>query len=125
VIAHYPDGSSRDVTRDAVLSSSNFNVATVTNGTTGSGVVESIRRGETAILVRYEGAYAANQITVLGDRTGFAWADSPEFNYVDTHVNNKLKTVKTLAADLCSESEFLRRVSLDLTGLTPSLEQVK
>lgn len=125
VIAHYPDGTSRDVTRDAVFSSSNFNVATVTNSTGNSGVVESVRRGETAILVRYEGAYAANQVTVLGDRTGFAWVESPEFNYVDTHVNNKLKKMKTLPAELCTDAEFLRRVSLDLTGLTPSLEQVK
>jgi len=125
VIAHYQDGSSRDVTRDAVFSSSNFNVATVTNGTAGSGVVESQRRGETAILVRYEGAYAANQITVLGDRTGFAWVDTPEFNFVDTHVNNKLKKMKTLPAELCTDAEFLRRVSVDLTGLPPSLEQVK
>ncbi len=125
VIAHYPDGTSRDVTRDAVFSSSNFNVATVTNSTGNSGVVESFRRGETAILVRYEGAYAANQITVLGDRTGFAWVDSPELNFVDTHVNNKLKKMKTLPAELCTDAEFLRRISLDLTGLTPSLEQVK
>jgi hypothetical protein len=125
VIAHYADGSSRDVTRDAVFSSSNFNVATVTNTTESSGVVESVRRGETAILVRYEGAYAANQITVLGDRTGFAWVDSPEFNFVDKHVNNKLKKMKTLPAELCTDAEFLRRLSLDLTGLPPSLEQVK
>ena len=40
VIAHYPDGTSRDVTRDAVFSSSNFNVATVTNSIANSGVVE-------------------------------------------------------------------------------------
>ncbi|MGE5190886.1 MAG: DUF1549 domain-containing protein, partial [Deltaproteobacteria bacterium] len=125
VIAHYPDGTSRDVTRDAVFSSSNFNVATVTNSTGNSGVVESIRRGETAILVRYEGAYAANQITVLGDRTGFAWADSPEFNFVDKHINNKLKKMKTLPSELCTDAEFLRRISLDLTGLPPTLEQVK
>jgi hypothetical protein len=125
VIAHYADGTSRDVTRDAVFSSSNFNVATVTNSTDSSGVVESIRRGETAILVRYEGAYAANQITVLGDRTGFSWVDTPEFNLIDKHVNNKLKKMKTLPAELCTDAEFLRRVSLDLTGLPPTLEQVK
>jgi len=125
VIAHYPDGTSRDVTRDAVFSSSDFNVATVTNSTGNSGVVESIRRGETAILVRYEGAYAANPITVLGDRTGFAWVDSPEYNFIDTKVNDKLKKMKTLPAELCSDAEFLRRVSVDLTGLPPSLEQVK
>ncbi|MGQ0633705.1 MAG: DUF1549 and DUF1553 domain-containing protein [Planctomycetaceae bacterium] len=125
VIAHYADGATRDVTRDAVYSSSNFNVATVTNTTASSGVVESVRRGETAVLVRYEGAYAANQITVLGDRTGFAWVESPELNYIDRHVNNKLQKMLTLPSDLCTDAEFLRRVSVDLTGLPPTMEQVK
>jgi hypothetical protein len=125
VMAHYPDGTTRDVTRDAVFSSSNFNTATVTNTTASSGVVESLRRGETAILVRYEGAYAANQITVLGDRTGFAWVDSPEFNDIDRHVNDKLKKMKTLPSGLSTDAEFLRRVSVDLTGIPPTLEQVK
>lgn len=125
VIAHFPDGSTRDVTRDAVFSSSNFNVATVTTSLASSGLVESMRRGETAILVRYEGAYAANQITVLGDRNGFAWVDSPEHNYIDRHVNDKLRKMKTLPAELCTDAEFLRRVSLDLTGLPPTLEQVR
>jgi hypothetical protein len=125
VIAHYPDGTSRDVTRDAVFSSSNFNTATVTNTTTSSGVVESLRRGETAILVRYEGAYAANQMTVLGDRTGFAWVDSPEANFIDRHVNDKLKKMKTLPSGPSTDEEFLRRVSVDLTGIPPTLEQVK
>ncbi|HTI49607.1 MAG TPA: DUF1549 domain-containing protein, partial [Planctomycetaceae bacterium] len=125
VIAHYADGTTRDVTRDAVFSSSNFNTATVTNTTASSGVVESLRRGETAILVRYEGAYAANQITVLGDRTGFAWVDSPEFNFIDKHVNDKLKKMKTLPSELSTDAEFLRRVSVDLSGIPPTLEQVQ
>lgn len=125
VLAHFPDGTMRDVTRDAVFSSSNFNVATVTNSLASSGVVESIRRGETAILIRYEGAYAVNQVTVLGDRTGFTWVDSPELNFVDTYVNQKLKKIRTLPSDLCTDSEFLRRVSIDLSGLPPTAEQVK
>src|SRR5262249_10239419 len=49
----------------------------------------------------------------------------PEFNFVDTHVNNKLRKMKTLPAELCTDAEFLRRISLDLTGLPPTLEQVK
>ncbi|RPI81780.1 MAG: DUF1549 domain-containing protein, partial [Planctomycetaceae bacterium] len=125
VIAHFPDGSTRDVTRDAVFSSSNFNVATVTNTLASSGVVESIRRGETAILVRYEGAYAVNQITVLGDRTGFAWVDSAEHNFIDKLVNQKLQKIKTLPSDLCTDSEFLRRASIDLSGLPPTAAEVK
>lgn len=125
VIARYADGTSRDVTRDVIFSSSAFSVATVTNERDNSGLVKAVRRGETAILVKYEGAFAANNITVLGDRTGYAWQTSPEFNYIDTHVNAKLRKIRTQASDLCTDAEFLRRVSLDLTGLPPSAAQVE
>ena len=86
VIAHYADGTSRDVTRDAICDTSNFEIATV--GPTGR--VEAVRRGEAAALVRYEGQYAVAPITVIGTRDGYAWKESPEFNFVDTHVNAKL-----------------------------------
>ncbi len=125
VIAHFDDGTSRDVTREAVYSSSDFNVATVENAGKLAGTVKSVRRGETAILVRYEGAYAVNTITVLGDRSGFAWEDSPEFNFVDTHVNTKLRKLKIQASGLCTDAEFLRRISLDLTGMPPTADQAR
>ncbi|MDB5347711.1 MAG: hypothetical protein JWP89_6088 [Schlesneria sp.] len=121
VIATFADGTSRDVTRDSIFESSNFEVATVG----GTGQVKAVRRGETSILVRYEGAYASNTVLVLGTREGFAWKDSPEFNFIDTHVNNKLKRLKIQPADLCSDAEFLRRVTLDLTGLPANGEQTK
>lgn len=121
VIATFADGSSRDVTREAIFESSNFEVATVS----GTGLVKAVRRGETSILVRYEGVYASNTLLVLGTREGYAWKDSPEFNFVDQHVNNKLKRLKIQAADLCTDAEFLRRVSLDLTGLPATGEQTK
>lgn len=121
VIATFADGSSRDVTREAIFESSNFEVATVS----GAGLVKAVRRGETSILVRYEGVYASNTLLVLGTREGYAWKDSPEFNFIDHHVNNKLKRLKIQAADLCTDAEFLRRVSLDLTGLPATGEQTK
>ena len=119
VIAYFDDGTSREVTRDAVFEVSNFEVATV-NAT---GQVKAVRRGETPVLVRYEGTYASNTAIVLGKREGFEWKDSPEFNFIDTLVNNKLKRLKILPADLCTDAEFLRRVSLDLTGLPSTGEQ--
>lgn len=121
VRAHYPDGSTRDVTRDAVFDTSNFEAATVSE----SGRIEAVRRGEAAALVRYEGCFAAAPVTVLGDREGFEWQPSPEFNFVDEHVNNKLKRVKVLPSELCTDAEFLRRVSLDLTGVTPTVEETR
>ena len=120
VLAHYPDGSVREVTREAVITSSNGDVADIKNG-----LVISKRRGEAAVLVRYEGNYAAKGITVMGDRTGFAWADVPEYNYIDQHVNAKLKKMKIVPSDLCTDAEFIRRVSLDLTGLPPKPERVR
>jgi hypothetical protein len=69
VLAHYPDGKTRDVTREAVVTSNNPDVTGITNG-----VVTAIRRGEAAILVRYEGNYATREVTVMGDRTGYKWA---------------------------------------------------
>jgi len=41
--------------------------------------------------MRYEGAYAAIRSPCLGDRTGFAWVDSPAFNDIDTKSHEKLK----------------------------------
>ncbi|WP_010581909.1 DUF1549 domain-containing protein [Schlesneria paludicola] len=121
VIAYFSDGTSRDVTRDAVFEVSNFEVATVSPG----GEIKAVRRGETPVLVRYEGAYASNTAIVLGKREGFEWKDSPEFNFIDKHVNAKLKRLKILPAELCSDADFLRRVSLDLTGLPATGDQTK
>jgi hypothetical protein len=120
VVATYADGSTRDVTREAVFESNNKDVAEVKDG-----VVSAVRRGESAILVRYEGLYSARQVTVMGDRSGFEWADVPEFNYIDKHVHAKLKRMKILPSQVCTDAEFVRRVHLDLTGTTPTAERVK
>src|SRR3954452_7126064 len=118
VVARYPDGTSRDVTRDAVLSSSNEEVAKIAQAR-----ITAIRRGEAAVLVRYEGTYAGVSILVMGDRAGFAWQPMPEYNYIDSFINHKLQKQKILPSDECTDAEFLRRVYLDLTGIVPTSEQ--
>jgi hypothetical protein len=115
VLATYGDGSVRDVSAEAFVESSNTEVATVDK----RGLVTAVRRGEATMLARYEGAYAASNLIVMGDRSGFAWKEAPEYNYIDKLVDEKLKQVKVLPSGLCSDAEFLRRVYLDLTGLPP------
>ncbi len=121
VIARYPDGSTRDVTLDAIYSSSVPGVADVST----TGLVTSARRGEAAILVRYEGAFGVDNVTVMGDRSGFAWAPQPVHNYVDELVDQKLRKVKVLPSPVADDADFLRRASFDLTGLPPSPETVR
>lgn len=121
VIAHYADGLTRDVTRDAMFEASNFEVATVTK----SGLIQAVRRGETPVLVRYEGAYGNLNVTVLGNRAGYEWKPSPENNFIDQLVNRKLEHLKALPSEVCTDAEFLRRVTLDLTGLPANVEETR
>ncbi len=121
VLAHYPNGMTRDVTREAVLTSSMPETATVKP----SGEITAVRRGEAALLVRYEGTYATTPLTVLGDRTGYKWAQAADNNYIDTLVDKKLQKVKALPSGLCDDATFLRRVSIDLTGLPPTSEAAR
>ena len=120
VLAHYEDGSVRDVTREAVFSSNNGDVAEVK-----AGLVKAMRRGEAAMLIRYEGLYAANQVTVMGDRAGFQWSDAAEYNFIDEYINAKLKKMRILPSEVCTDAEFLRRIYLDLTGTPPTLEKTQ
>ncbi|MEO8130243.1 MAG: DUF1549 and DUF1553 domain-containing protein, partial [Bryobacteraceae bacterium] len=48
-----------------------------------------------------------------------------EFNYIDTLVNEKMQRLHLLPSELTTDAEFLRRVSLDLTGLPATPEEVR
>jgi hypothetical protein len=121
VLATYTDGRVRDVTAEMFMDSSNTEVATVDK----TGLVTTVRRGEATMLVRYEGAYTASTIVIMGDRNGFTWEDRPIHNYIDELVDAKLKKVRVQPSTLASDSEFIRRVYLDLTGMPPSVEEVQ
>ncbi|MEQ8768159.1 MAG: DUF1549 and DUF1553 domain-containing protein [Planctomycetota bacterium] len=121
VWAQYEDGTERDVTAEAFLESSDTEVVKIT----GRAMVKAIRRGQAALLARYEGRYASLPVAVMGDRTGFAWESRPIYNDIDLFVDNKLQRVKTLPSELCSDADFLRRASLDLTGLVPTVGEVE
>ncbi len=121
VHATYSDGKVRDVTAEAFIEISNIEVAKADK----AGLVTAERRGETAVMARYEGAYAATTLIVMGDRTGYAWAPVPENNFIDGLVYEKLKQVKVLPSDLCTDDEFIRRLYLDLIGLPPTPAEVR
>jgi hypothetical protein len=121
VIAQYTDGSSRDVTAESFLESSNTEVATVDK----NALCTTVRRGEATMLARYEGAYSASTVIVMGDRSGFQWTNPEAFNFIDELVYEKLKRIKVLPSEVCTDAEFLRRIYLDLTGLPPEPEEVR
>ncbi|MCU0983120.1 MAG: DUF1553 domain-containing protein, partial [Pirellulaceae bacterium] len=107
--------------REAFIESGNTEVATADR----MGVLSAIRRGEASVLARYEGAYAATTLTVMGDRSGFVWQQPETWGKIDELVAAKWQRMKILPSELCGDAEFIRRVYLDLTGLPPTAEDVR
>ena len=121
VVATYDDGTQRDVTAAAFVSSGNGDVATCDS----TALVRTLRRGEAPILARFEGRYAATTVTVMGDREGFEWEEPESYGTIDDLVIQKWQRMKIRPSELCDDATFLRRVRLDLTGLPPSAADVQ
>jgi len=120
VIAHYENGMQRDVTLESFIESGNTEVAIHDD----FGLLATLRRGEAPILARYEGAYAATTLTVMGYREGFVWEEPETWNNIDKLVAAKWKRMKIRPSSLTSNEAFIRRIHLDLTGLPPDPENV-
>ncbi len=114
-MAHFSDGSVRDVTSLAVFTSSDEAVATVD----AAGLVTAGDRGEAAILARFLDKIETSSMMFLKDVPGFKWTAPPENNFVDHHVFKKLEQLQILPSELCTDEEYVRRVYLDLIGLLP------
>ncbi|HIK60081.1 MAG TPA: DUF1553 domain-containing protein [Planctomycetes bacterium] len=121
VIATFSDGTSRDVTAQAFVESGDMEVVTMDK----RGLGTAVRRGESPILVRYEGNYAAARLVVMGDRSDWSYEKTPIFNWIDTLVHAKLRTLRSQPGEVCTDAEFLRRITLDLTGRLPEVESVR
>ena len=63
---------------------------------------------------------AALPFTLVKPVPGFHWTDPPTANYIDTLVHSKLRELQFNPSGLCTDSEFLRRLHLDLTGMLPT-----
>lgn len=121
VVAHYADNSTRDVSKETVFSSNTPTIAEISD----SGNLKAVRKGEAAMLIRYEGKLAVVNVTILNDKPGFKFPAVAENNYIDKFINAKLERVKVTPSELTTDAEFLRRVSYDLIGLPPTVEETQ
>jgi len=118
VLAHYTDGTVLDVTRSALYEP---NEKTMAEADDGGHVKLYDQPGDVAIMVRYQGKVATFRATApLG-----AMVENlpPAKNYIDELVFTKLKAMGMPPSDPCDDATFLRRVSLDIAGRLPSLDE--
>jgi len=119
VRAHYADGTDRDVTSLAAFLTNNDNSAPIST----DGLVTAANRGEAFIMARFDTHTVGSHFIVLPKGLDFKWEDVPEFNYVDQHLHEKFRKLRITPSQLCSDEEFLRRVSLDIAGVLPTPEE--
>ncbi len=119
-VAHYADGSMRDVTPLALFESNDKALADVS----AAGLVQSANLpGKVAIMVRYQGQTAVyNAAIPLGHDVGTL---PPIKNFIDEHVFANLKELGIPPSPVCDDATFLRRVSIDVAGRLPTVEEVR
>jgi hypothetical protein len=120
VKAHFADGRIEDFTDQSLYISNNTDVATVDE----AGVVRGTALGETSILIRAVGLATNAVVGVIGPEIAEYPKTSPR-NFIDEYIFEKLHRFRIVPSDLSTDSEFLRRLCLDLTGRIPPPERVR
>ncbi|HXT60875.1 MAG TPA: DUF1549 domain-containing protein, partial [Pirellulales bacterium] len=117
--AKYADGTDRDVTSLAVFLTNNDNSAAISP----EGLVTAANRGEAFVMARFETHTVGSQALVLPKDVQYTPSPEPPVNYVDELVNAKLQKLRILPSERCSDEVFLRRVTIDITGVLPTEEE--
>ena len=120
VRALYSDGTDRDVTSLSRFSTSNDNSVSIK---TNEGIAASKNRGEAFLLARFHTFTEGSQAIVVPADLKYTRPEIGPFNYVDNHVLEKLAKLRIIPSDLADDESFLRRVFLDIIGLSPTPEE--
>jgi len=116
-IATYADGTTRDVTRLAAFTTNNPITASIDD----VGNVTAGTRGEAYVMARFDTFTVGSQVLVLPENLQYA-APQITGNYIDELVGKKLQQLRILPSPICNDEEFLRRTTIDITGMLPSEE---
>ena len=120
IVAEWGDGEREDVTSLTRFRTNDDAVVMVDE----SGLASSNGKGDTHIVALYDNGIAA--IPVLRPLSGnLPKIDVGKYsNPIDKLVGEKLNKLGITPSAPCSDTEFLRRVSIDLTGTLPSPDEV-
>ncbi|MFP6584193.1 MAG: DUF1549 domain-containing protein, partial [Candidatus Hydrogenedentota bacterium] len=121
VMARYSDGTDRDVTDLAVLSSVDDSIIAID----GHGLATSGKRGEAYVMARYSTfAVVSNVISIPKDSAPLAQPNPPA-NFIDEHLYEKYKKLRIAQSDKAEDATFVRRLYIDVLGLLPTVQETR
>lgn len=120
-IAHWSDGKREDVTPICRFQTNDAAVSAVDE----NGLVKATGTGDTHVIVFYDnGITAVPVIRPVSAEVAANYPDVPTPTKVDELVVQKLRKLGVAPSELSTDAEFLRRVSLDITGTLPTPDEV-
>ena len=121
-IAVWDDGRQEDVTCLTRFQSNDPAVADVST----SGLVTGVDMGDTHVVAFYDnGIVPISVMRPFSDKTGNKFPQVAATTKVDELVLAKLSKIGAVPSNVCTDEEFLRRVSLDIAGTLPSSAEVR
>jgi hypothetical protein len=121
VIAHWKDGTVEDVTPITRFRSNDESVADISE----TGLVMCKSKGDTHVVAFYDNGITPIPVMLpMSELTGAKYPNVRATTKVDELVVAKLRKLGVVPSELCSDAEFLRRASLDVTGTLPLPEDV-
>ncbi|HLN32907.1 MAG TPA: DUF1549 and DUF1553 domain-containing protein [Gemmataceae bacterium] len=122
VIAHWSDGTAEDVTDLARFRSNDDAIAAISD----QGLVAVTGKGDTHVVAFYDnGVMPVQVILPVSNQIGARYPAVPTPTKIDQLVVAKLCESGIVPSGLCTDLEFLRRVSLDLTGSLPTPAEIE
>ena len=120
-VAHYSDGTTRDVTKWTIFKAEDSSAVEVD---TGSAVSKVLRRGRHIVVARYLNKVVPIEMVVPLTDSKVDLAAESRNNFVDEEILKSLALLGLPPASIVDDTTFLRRISLDLTGRLPSSNRV-
>ena len=121
-VAVWSDGSNEDVTPLCRFQTNDEQIATISK----SGVVTGGKPGDTHVVVFYDsGVIPVPVLRPVSDQYGKKYPKIATSTKIDKHIIGKLSKLGMIPAETCDDAEFLRRISLDISGTLPAPHEVE
>ena len=121
-VAIWSSGMSEDVTALCRFQTNDDQIADIDQ----NGLIQAGTSGDTHVVAFYDSdVVPVPVIRPVSDRFGDQYPATPTPTQIDELVVQKLRKVGIVPSDLCTDAEFLRRVSLDVTGTLPTPNEVR
>jgi hypothetical protein len=121
-VAHWSDGTKEDVTELCRFRTNDESLAQISE----AGLVTALGKGDTHVVAFYDNGVSPVQVMLpVSDRVGPRYPDVPAPTRIDRLVIEKLRKLGVVPSELANDTEFLRRVALDITGTLPTPQEIE